>query len=268
MEHKFLYKFKQQKDKRDHAFSVALHPTDSTLEISTITVPIKNKITTKSSKVSPTSYIIPNLPAIMDQGQLGSCAANAVTFNMLISCPTMPFPSRLMEYDMAKMYDNSPMEDDVGTYLSSVYTMNKNYGVISELTFPYMPSNYYILPTLPSFNQLKQFSQFQYVAIGQTLLTFKNWLSSGKAITLGIMVYSSFMKAKKGIIPTPIIKKETLLGGHAITIVGYDDATKRFTFANSWNTNWGINGYGSIPYLYILNPALTEDCTGLVCLVQ
>ena len=37
-------------------------------------------------------------------------------------------------------------------------------------------------------------------------------------------------------------------GGHAFTIVGYDDRTKVFKFINSWSTSWGDGGYGYLTY--------------------
>ncbi|MEQ1771378.1 MAG: C1 family peptidase [Devosia sp.] len=40
----------------------------------------------------------------------------------------------------------------------------------------------------------------------------------------------------------------TVLGGHAITLVGYDDAKQVFKFINSWDTVWGTDGYGFVSY--------------------
>ena len=37
-------------------------------------------------------------------------------------------------------------------------------------------------------------------------------------------------------------------GGHAITLVGYDDRTQLFRFINSWGTSWGKDGYASMTY--------------------
>jgi len=37
-------------------------------------------------------------------------------------------------------------------------------------------------------------------------------------------------------------------GGHAVCIVGYDDAEKCWIIKNSWGTGWGNNGYGKIGY--------------------
>ena len=38
------------------------------------------------------------------------------------------------------------------------------------------------------------------------------------------------------------------IGGHAITLVGYDDRSKTFKFINQWNTSWGDQGYGYMTY--------------------
>ena len=54
-------------------------------------------------------------------------------------------------------------------------------------------------------------------------------------------------------------KTESVLGGHAVLIAGYDDATQRFLVRNSWGTNWGMTGYFTIPYAYFTNPKLASD---------
>ena len=45
---------------------------------------------------------------------------------------------------------------------------------------------------------------------------------------------------------------DTLLGGHAMGIVGYDDSQKLLLVRNSWGTSWASNGYGYLPYDYFL----------------
>lgn len=42
-------------------------------------------------------------------------------------------------------------------------------------------------------------------------------------------------------------------GWHAIAVCGWDNATGRFLFKNSWSEWWGDRGYGTIPYQYIDN---------------
>jgi len=54
-------------------------------------------------------------------------------------------------------------------------------------------------------------------------------------------------------------KSEQSIGGHAVVAVGYDDKAKRFTVRNSWGADWGINGYFTMPYDYLLDENLADD---------
>ena len=55
------------------------------------------------------------------------------------------------------------------------------------------------------------------------------------------------MVYRTGEIPYPD-KSETLIGHHAVTIVGYDDMANSFIVRNSWSKSWGDYGYGHLPY--------------------
>jgi C1A family cysteine protease len=52
---------------------------------------------------------------------------------------------------------------------------------------------------------------------------------------------------------------ETLLGGHAVLAVGYDDARRAFFIRNSWGASWGDKGYGTMPYQYLAESNLSDD---------
>src|ERR1700678_1881450 len=75
----------------------------------------------------------------------------------------------------------------------------------------------------------------------------------------GFTVYESFESdavAKSGIVPMPS-STETVLGGHAVMAVGYNDASQRFLVRNSWGSGWGMGGYFTIPYKYLPDANLT-----------
>ncbi len=77
----------------------------------------------------------------------------------------------------------------------------------------------------------------------ETIADAKNALVNGGPIETGFDVYDDFMSYSGG-----VYKKtsDSLLGGHAVKIVGWGkdtDGTEYWIVANSWNTNWGENGY-------------------------
>ena len=41
--------------------------------------------------------------------------------------------------------------------------------------------------------------------------------------------------------------------------VGYDDSEERFRMRNSWGTKWGMKGYSTMPYAYLLDENLSDD---------
>src|SRR5581483_5695751 len=73
--------------------------------------------------------------------------------------------------------------------------------------------------------------------------------------------YQSFedpQTIRSGLVPLPTIF-EKVLGGHDVVICGYDDSLACFLFRNSYGLDWGIKGYGWMPYLYATNPNLSGD---------
>jgi len=84
-------------------------------------------------------------------------------------------------------------------------------------------------------------------------------LQSGLPVAVGIQVYASFESdqvARNGEVPTPNIKRDSFVGGHAVTILGYLPATQQFIMLNSWGASWGEKGCFFLHSDYITNPLL------------
>lgn len=257
--YKFSYEF-QEKDARDYTHKTTPHPQNSKLELTTLIKPGKTIL--KAVPVSPPTFTIANLPTILNQGVLGTCVANAFSYCISKQTNTKVIPSRLCLYAICRSIDYTPLDQDDGTTIRSACQAIANYGVCQESVYPYT-SSYTALPSLTAFSSSKKFRQFTYLFISQDLTSIKNSLRTYNApIIFGIMVYSSFLTAtssKTGIIPLPNKSKDTFLGGHCLTIVGYNDTTQMFTCGNSWGTSWGIKGYCYIPYNYLTDPSLASD---------
>jgi hypothetical protein len=70
--------------------------------------------------------------------------------------------------------------------------------------------------------------------------------SAGWSMGPDIQLPSPMMMDQFGSLSDP-----TVDGWHCIAVCGYDDRTGRFTFKNSWDTWWGDQGYGTLPYQYV-----------------
>jgi C1A family cysteine protease len=76
--------------------------------------------------------------------------------------------------------------------------------------------------------------------------SIKKALAQYGPVPTTMMVFNDFKLYKSGVYKqTPGSK---FLGGHAVLIVGYDDADQSLVVKNSWTTGWGDKGYFKIAY--------------------
>ncbi len=202
---------------------------------------------------------------ILNQGNIGSCLANAVYSLLYILSNGRIQLSRLHLYLCCRACDNNNLSSDTGGTIRGIMAAILKYGASNETLWPYVPNNFNKLSPSSSFTKTYPIKNFVYSFVSKNINTIKNTLALSKPIILGIQVYESFETLnsnKFGVIPIPDTTKEKLLGGHAILLVGYDDNKQVFKFQNSWGTNWGDKGYGYIPYNYVINNNLAFDlCT-------
>ena len=76
--------------------------------------------------------------------------------------------------------------------------------------------------------------------------TVKGELYRGNPVVVGMSVPDSFGKVRGPTIFSDV--NSTSRGGHAMTIVGYDQQRGAFKVLNSWGTGWGDGGYGWVDY--------------------
>lgn len=204
-------------------------------------------------------------PMVLDQGNIGSCVANAVFAAFYIQSFGNIQLSRLQLYMCTREIDGSSLTKDSGATIRGCMKAISNYGLSNEVLWPYITKNFVKLAPSQSFTNLYLLTNFTYTFINQNLLDLQQVLNNSIPVIFGIKVYSSFFStnaSKYGIIPMPNTKKESLQGGHCIVLIGYDNTKKVFKFLNSWGTSWGDAGYGYLPYAYVLSKSLSSDfCT-------
>jgi C1A family cysteine protease len=204
-------------------------------------------------------------PPVYDQGQLGSCTANAIgaafEFELLKLNHQYDFmPSRLFIYYNERVIENTVNSDSGAQIRNGIKTMNQQ-GVCPEKILPYDINKFTVKPSQPCYTNALNHQVLSYRRVQRALNQMKSCLAQGYPFVFGFTVYDSFEStavAKTGKLNMPK-KEEQQVGGHAVLAVGYNDADKRFIVRNSWGSDWGNTGYFTMPYDYLLEENLADD---------
>ena len=221
----------------------------------------------------PKEFNLTNLmPPVYDQGNLGSCTANAI--NGVVEYLNMKqygamgkwTPSRLFVYYNERVMLNTVNEDSGAMIRDGIKSINAQGVCYEEPTWPYDVNKFSVKPPENAYKEAMDHQSLKYARVSQSVQDIESRLFEGFPIVFGIEIYSSFMSdavAKSGEVPMPrrfwMWKMERLLGGHAIVLVGYNNMKKKFIARNSWGEKWGANGYFTIPYDYVLDSGLADD---------
>jgi C1A family cysteine protease len=204
-------------------------------------------------------------PPIYDQGDLGSCTANAIgaafEFDLLKQNRADDFtPSRLFIYYNERVMEHSVNSDNGAAIRDGIKSVNKQ-GVCPEKMLPYIITRFAVKPNDACYKEALKHQVLSYHRVSRALNQMKGCLADGFPFVFGFTVYESFESptiAKTGKLNLPK-KNEKVVGGHAVLAVGYDEPSKRFIVRNSWGTDWGLKGYFSIPYGYLNEENLSDD---------
>ena len=203
-------------------------------------------------------------PPVYDQGRLGSCTANAIGGAIQFERRKQKLadfvPSRLFIYYNERVLEHSVASDSGAQIRDGIKSVVKQ-GDCPEMAWPYDPAKFKTKPAAICYAEALKYKVISYQRIAQSLAQLKGCLASGYPFVFGFTVYESFESAtvaKSGHAPLPK-SNETVMGGHAVAAVGYDDAKQWFIVRNSWGAGWGMKGYFTLPYAYVTEANLASD---------
>ena len=207
----------------------------------------------------------PGCPSVYDQGQLGSCTANAIAgaheCDQRRQKVPEPFtPSRLFIYYNERVIENT-VRYDAGARLRDGFKSIAASGVCPESQWKYDVGAFARKPSAACYRAALAHQALSYERLQQTLAQLRGCIAAGFPFAFGFSVHESFESeevARTGIVPLPS-RGEPVLGGHAVLAVGYNDRQQRFTIRNSWGDTWGAKGYGFMPYSYLTETDLAAD---------
>ncbi len=204
------------------------------------------------------------MPAIYDQGNLGSCTANAI-------CAMIKYKNAKIDGSRLFLYYNERLLEktvnfDAGADLTDGIKALCSFGICQEKTYQYIISKFALKPPPNTYAEASPHKNIRATLVDSTLNAMKSCLIQNYPFVVGIAIYDSFESgtvSKTGVVPMPNKSSEQLLGGHAVLCVGYDDVKKVWIMRNSWGPSWGEKGYFYLPYNYLLDVTLSSDAWAL-----
>jgi C1A family cysteine protease len=203
------------------------------------------------------------MPPIVDQGQEGSCPANAMAYMLggiqikdikgklksdLEFDPDLFFPyARQFGYYVDRVLMNTVNEDS-GSTLSIAFRAAQQFGACREITWPYSNSMYQ-KPSNEAYAEASLHKPLTGYALDNTDLNqLKACLLAGYPFVFGMEICSNFFETgSNGIVSLP---SGTVAGAHAMSVFGYDDNLNggSFIVPNSWGVGWADKGVCYIPF--------------------
>jgi len=213
----------------------------------------------------PSVDLCAKCPPVYDQGQLGSCTANAIAaavqFDQMKQKLAHVFtPSRLFIYFNERTLEHTVDSDSGAQIRDGIKSVGKQ-GDCPETEWPYVIAKFKTKPPQKCYADALQYKAVLYQRLTPALSQLRGCLASGYPFVFGFTVYDSFESAqvaKTGHASLPRAGEQAV-GGHAVVGVGYDDSKQWFIVRNSWGNKWGLKGYFTLPYSYVTDSNLADD---------
>jgi C1A family cysteine protease len=191
------------------------------------------------------NYVSP----ILNQGNCGSCVAFA-TVATLETQMNIAYFGGLFRYSPQALFACGGGACEMGWFPSAAADYLQTSGVPDEACLPYTSGATgedveCSASCRDSANRSLRIASYSSPTnYTKDLDSVKAALAHGPLLTT-LTVYTDFLLYKSGVYKHTTGRAE---GGHAISLVGYDDTKNAFIIRNSWGEDWGMNGFAYVSY--------------------
>ena len=202
----------------------------------------------------------PSSPPIFNQGQLGSCTANATVGAYQIDAlegflakaghtPPNDLINNALLSRLFLYYNSRAMEgttaSDAGAVLRDVIKSVATMGCSLESLWPYHINDFTVKPPETAYTDALKHKALIYASVQNNPTSIKTAVANKLPVIFGFTCFESLESAETdatGIIPMPA-PGEATIGGHAVCVVGYGQKPGYYLIRNSWGDKLGDAGY-------------------------
>jgi C1A family cysteine protease len=192
---------------------------------------------------------------VADQGQLGSCTAFSMAKGLREYLQNKngekatPMSALWLYYNERAHMGAQYIKQDSGANMSDGNYVLSNQGCATEASWGYNIAKFTVKPPAAADASAAAW-KIKSAANLATVDDVKAAVAAGQPVVFGFTVYESFEAiGADGVMPDPK-PGESVLGGHAVMVVGYDDQKQQLTVRNSWGGGWGDKGYFYMSYKF------------------
>ncbi len=231
---------------------------------------------TRISKIAKATAYMPDYvdwsmysPPVKDQKYIGSCVAQACASAREFLVRTLD-PNSQAQYSPLFIYLKArqamgTFPADSGLYTRSALKALQTFGVPEEISWPYDTDKFNDEPDAQTYESASWKKIYAYHRLEtNTVEEMEQCISQQRTFILSMQVFGNLLVLRTDaqgvvIMPTP---DDTLVGGHAVFVIGMSRSNKLFHCQNSWSKNYGISGRFWLPYEYVSRYVM--DCWSII----
>lgn len=219
---------------------------------------------------------------IQSQGSQGSCLAHALTAifeyaSKLSTNEEIDLSEAFLYYNAREMDSTGDVSTntDIGSRVTPAVQSLMKYGIAKEEFCRYNEDDWTTKPSAEAYADAAKRRLIKAMSVERNTAAIKSALNEGYPVAISLALCKSFNSAsndgyvpmpsqeeiEERFAPLPDEEQKDKHSSHAMVVVGYSEKLRRFIVRNSWDVDWGENGYCYVPYEYIDHERLCQSAT-------